>query len=359
MTQRRVTMADVARLAGVSTTAVSLVLNNRQGTRISDDVASRVRAAAQELGYRPNLTARALSTQKSHVIGFISEQVTTDRLASGLIRGALQEAKRHNHVLFIAETEGESHAVDEAVDALTDRQVDGIIYAATRPQTLRVPARVGSTPVVMLNAVSDDVADNVLADEFAGAKDIVDLLLESGHTDGVVIVGRSMDQPDDEWLSIAVRRRLAGIWDSLSAHGVRPVAQIPCQPWSVRSGYEAVRDLLLAGVQPHALICMNDRLAFGAYRALSEVHLTPGRDVSVVSFDDDDIAVYLHPMLTTAAAPFEDMGALAVRILLDNNHRPGEHLVPMPLRVRDSVHLNRATEAEFTAMRNPEPDWTR
>lgn len=351
-------MADVALRAGVSTTAVSLILNNRQGTRLSDDAAARVRAAADELGYRPNLTARALSTQKSHVIGFISETVATDRLASGLIRGALREAKRQGHVLFIAETEGEAAAVDEAVDALTDRQVDGIIYAATRPQTLRVPARVGNTPVVMLNAFSDDVDDAVLADEFAGAQDIVDLLLDAGHADGVVILGRSLDQPDDEWLTTAVQRRLGGIWSSLDRHGVRPIAQLPCQPWSVKNGYEAVRDLLEAGIQPQALICLNDRLAFGAYRALSDANLAAGRDVAVVSFDDDDIAVYLHPMLTTAAAPFEDMGALAVRLLLDEGHEPGEHLVPMPLRVRDSVHLTRARAAELAAS-NPEPNWTR
>jgi LacI family transcriptional regulator len=366
MARQRVTMADVARKAGVSTTAVSLVLNDRQGTRLSEDAAKRVRAAADELGYRPNLTARALSTQKSRIIGFISEQVTVDRLASGLIRGALREAKRQNHVLFIAETEGEADALDEAVDALTDRQVDGIIYAATRPHALRLPARVGGTPVVMLNAVADDPEgspggprpDAVLADERAGAVDVVDLLLDAGHSEGVVIVGRSVDQPDDEWLSLAVQRRLDGIWESLGAHGVRPIAQLPCRPWSVKAGYEAVRDLLAAGVTPHALICLNDRLSFGAYRALGEAGLQVGRDVSVVSFDDDDIAVYLHPMLTTAAAPFEEMGALAVRLLLDDDREPGEHLVPMPTRVRDSVHLTRARAAELQ-QQSPEPDWTR
>lgn len=358
MAQGRVTMADVAREAGVSTTAVSLVLNERQGTRLSPESAERVRAAADKLGYRPNLTARALSTQKSRILGFISDQVTTDRLASGLIRGALQEAKRHGHVLFINEIEGELNAVDEAVDALTDRQVDGIIYAATRPHAFTIPDRVGSTPVVMLNAISADSRDAVNADERRGATDIVDLLLDAGHTDGVVILGRSLDQPDDEWLTFAVQRRLAGIWESLAEHGVRPVAQIPCQPWSVKSGYEAIRDLLSAGVQPHALICLNDRLAFGAYRALSEAHLTAGRDVAVVSFDDDDIAVYLHPMLTTAAAPFEAMGALAVQLLLDHEHEPGEHLVPMPIRVRESVHLTKSRAAELHE-NSPEPNWTR
>ena len=358
MAQRRVTMADVAAEAGVSTTAVSLVLNERQGTRLSEDAAGRIRAAAKSLGYRPNLTARALSTQKSHVIGFLSEQVTTDRLASGLIRGALQEAKTRGHVLFIAETEGDPSSVADAVDALTDRQVDGIIYAATRPRSLEIPPRAGNTPFVMLNASSPDASHTVMADEYTGALGIVDLLLEAGHDDGVVILGRSLDQPDDEWLTVADERRLEGIWAALDAHGVRPVAQLPCEPWSVKSGYEALRDLLLAGVQPKALICMNDRLAFGAYRALAEVGLEVGRDVAVVSFDDDEIAIYLHPMLTTAAAPLADMGALAVRLLIDDDLPAGEHLVPMPLRVRDSVHLRRSVKSGLASDESI-TNWTR
>lgn len=358
MTRKRVTMADVAKRAAVSTTAVSLVLNNRQGTRLSADVANRVRDAAKELGYRPNLTARALSTQKSHVIGFISERVTTDRLASGLIRGALQEAKKHGHVLFIAETEGEEGAVDDAVDALTDRQVDGIIYAATRPQNLRVPKHVGSTPVVMLNAVSDEVADTVLADEYEGARSIVEVLLEAGHTDDVVLLGRQLDQPADEWFTVAVERRMVGIADALDAHGVTPVAELPCQPWSVINGYQAIRGLLDSGVRPRALICLNDRLAFGAYRALNESGLKVGRDVAVVSFDNDDISVYLEPMLTTAGAPFEAMGARAVQLLLDEEQTRGEHLVPMPLLLRGSLKLPEELANRLGATPD-EPDWVR
>ncbi|MGN7970940.1 LacI family DNA-binding transcriptional regulator [Microbacterium sp. 22296] len=358
MGQKRVTMADVARLAGVSTTAVSLIMNDRQGTRLSADAAARVRAAADTLGYRPNLTARALSTQKSHVIGFISDQVTTDRLASGLIRGALREAKKHGHVLFIAETDGEDGAVDGAIEALLDRQVDGIIYAATRPHALSVPELVGVTPVVMLNATAEGARGVVLADEYQGARDIVTLLLDAGHTTDVVILGRSLDQPDDEWLTVAVQRRLDGIWDALRSHDVVPMAQIPVQPWSMINGYRSVRALIDDGSVPAALICLNDRLAFGAYRALGEAGLRVGRDVAVVSFDDDDIAVYLDPMLTTAAAPFEEMGAAAVRLLLAGAQPEQEHLVPVPLRVRGSVDVPPDLARTFETSPS-EPDWVR
>lgn len=339
MSRSRTTMADVARRAGVSRTAVSLVLNNREGTRLSEEVADRVRAAAAELGYRPNLTARSLTTRRSQIVGFVSESVTTGRFGNALIRGALREAKALGHVLFITETAGEAGAAEEAVDALIDRQVDGIIFAATRPERLRIPENALSTPIVMLNATADRDVPAVLSNEYQGARSIVDLLLNAGHTADVAIIGRSTDQPDDSTLTIGVKRRLDGIWAALRAHDVVPISQVPCEPWSLETGYAATRLLLDGGVSPKALICLNDRIAFGAYRALNENNLRVPSDVSIVSFDDDDIAVYLEPQLTTAAFPYEEMGRTAVRALLQKEPARREYLVDMPIRVRGSVKL--------------------
>jgi LacI family transcriptional regulator len=332
-------MADVAAKAGVSSTAVSLVLNNRVGTRLSEEAVARVRAAAADLGYRPNLTARALSTRRSQVLGFVSEFVTTGRFGSDLIRGALQEAKRHGQVLLIAETVGEPDAAREAVEALVDRQVDGIIFAATVPEQISIPAHPNETPVVMLNAVAHGASIAVLPDEYEGGLEIVNLLLDAGHTQDVALIGETLSHVDNEELTAAVRLRLRGIKAALDLHKVHPVAEIPCQPWSLQSGFEAVRNLISGGTRPRALICLNDRLAYGAYRALAAAGLNVPDDVSVVSFDDDDIALYLDPPLTTAAFPYEEMGALAVRLLLADNPEEQEHLIHMPIRVRGSVKL--------------------
>ncbi len=346
MPASRTTMADVARQAGVSRTAVSLVLNNREGTRLSEEVADRIRAAAVELGYRPNLTARSLTTQRSQIVGFVSESVTTGRFGNALIRGALREAKEFGHVLFITETDGEADTAQDAVDALIDRQVDGIIFAATRPDRLNIPEHALATPIVMLNATAAGGIPAVLSDEYRGARRIVDLLLDAGHTAEVAIIGRSQDQPEDSTVTIGVRRRLDGIWASLTDHGVVPTAQVPCEPWSLETGYEAVKSLLDAGSRPKALICLNDRIAFGAYRALNESSLHVPDDVSIVSFDDDDIAVYLEPKLTTAAFPYEEMGRTAVRALLQNEPLQLEYLVDMPIRVRGSVKPATARQSE-------------
>ncbi len=187
MDRKRVTMADVARLAGVSRTAVSLILNDRVGTRLSPDAVERVRRAAEELGYRPNLTARALSTRRSHAIGFVSDRTATERYASALIHGALVEARARGYVLFIAETEGEPDAERQAFDALVDRQVDGLIFATSWSRKLELPEPPAHTRLVLLNAVSDHVPTAVLPDEERGAREVVDLLLAACHRDDIVV----------------------------------------------------------------------------------------------------------------------------------------------------------------------------
>jgi len=336
MSARRVTLSDVAAHVGLSKAAVSQVLNSNPASRVSVDAAARIRAAAGELGYRPNLTARSLTTRKSGVIGLVSEAITTDRFGSGLIRGALAEAKRQGYVLFITETEDQQAAIVSSFGVLIDHQVDGLVYASIRPHPVELPDISAEVPIVMLNAVAAQPTATVLADERAGGEAIVRLLLDAGHTDDVVIIGRDRSvQPD--WTTRAIERRLAGISAALAAYGVVPTAEVDMPEWDPDHGYEAMRDLLAGGRRPRAVIALNDRLAFGVYRALSEAGLRVSDDIAVVSFDDDDIALYLEPTLTTAALPYEEMGALAVRLLLDPDLAAGEHLVEMPIRVRGSV----------------------
>ncbi|GMA94962.1 hypothetical protein GCM10025881_17860 [Pseudolysinimonas kribbensis] len=119
--------------------------------------------------------------------------------------------------------------------------------------------------------------------------------------------------------------------------GLAFVAEESCWEWEPDNGYDVTSRLLERRDDVRALLCMNDRLAFGAYQALSEHGLRAGSDVSVVSFDNDELAAYLRPGLTTVSLPHEEMGREAVRLLLAAAPEPGEYLVPMPLIERSSV----------------------
>lgn len=336
MASKRVTLADVARRAGLSTTAASMILNGRPDTRLSQDAHDRVHAAAAELGYRPNVAARGLRTDKTSTIGVVSDLVATTRFASGLLKGALEAAERAEHVVLVTETGGDPSREGEAIAALLDRQVDGIIFATMRARELFIPDLPESTPAVMLNATNPRYSTSVLPDEHGGGSAAVRLLLDAGHRDGIALLGQSDEAEKDMFRSETVARRVAGIRETMREHGADFIAEESVWLWEPAEGYEAARRMLAEGPQIRALICMNDRLAFGAYQAAAELGRRVPEDLSIIGFDNDEVAAYLRPGLTTIALPHVEMGARAVELLLAGGPE-GQHLVPMPVVERDSI----------------------
>ncbi len=336
MTRRRVTLADVAERAGLSLTAASLVLNRQPGSRLSAEAHQRVFAAAEELGYRPNIAARALRTRKTATLAFVSDVVATTRFAGGMIRGALDAAREHGHVLLIAETQGDKDVEQREIEAMLDRQVDGFVYAAMYTRRLTVPAAVLTRPAVLLNATSTDGLRCVLPDDENAAYQAAGVLLRAGHR-RIALLGRNTLVERNPERSIAAAPRLRGVRRALAEHRVRLVATGQTEDWEPEHGYDVTRELLALRRRPTGIVCMNDRLAFGAYQAIAEAGLTVPGDFSVVSFDDDPVASWLRPGLTTAALPHESMGRLAVELLLSGPGEAGPRLVPMPLIARSSV----------------------
>jgi LacI family transcriptional regulator len=333
--KKRVTLADVARLAGLSTTAASMILTGRPDTRLSAEAHAKVHAAAASLGYRPNAAARALRTDKSRTIAFISDYVATTRFASGLIRGALAAAEDAKHVMLLLETGGEPAREIEAVEAALDRQVDGLIFAAMRAREVFVPDIPISIPVVMLNGTSGRFPVSVLPDEYQGGRDAVRLLAEAGKVEDIVLLGHNAEEEKGLFRSAAIARRFAGIRDEMALRGLSFLAELSCWNWEPDHGYELIRAQLKRG-RPKAILCLNDRLAFGAYQALAECGLSIPADVALVSFDNDELASYLRPGLTTIALPHEEMGRAAVELLLHPQSATGATL-PMPTVWRGSI----------------------
>lgn len=337
--KKRVTLADVARLAGLSTTAASMILTGRPDTRLSADAHAKVHAAAASLGYRPNAAARALRTDKSRTIAFVSDYVATTRFASGLIRGALAAAEEAKHVMLVLETGGEPAREIEAVEAALDRQVDGLIFAAMRAREVFVPDIAISIPVVMLNGTSGRFPVSVLPDEYQGGRDAVRLLADAGNVADLVLLGHNAEEEAGLFRSESISQRFAGIRDEMAARGLTFMAELSCWNWEPDHGYELTR-AQLQKQRPRAMLCLNDRLAFGAYQALSEAGLAIPEDVALVSFDNDELASYLRPGLTTIALPHEEMGRAAVELLLHPQGNTGATL-PMPIIWRGSIKTER------------------
>jgi LacI family transcriptional regulator len=344
---RRVTLAEVAERAGVSRTTASLVLAGRgRELRISHAVGERVLDAAKELEYRPNIVSRSLRTGTTRTIGFVSDTVATTRLAGDMIKGALEAAREQGMLLFIGETEGEADLESGLLQAMHDRQVDGIVFASMFTRAVKVPAALTTGPAVLLNAAPKRTSTipSVVPDEVEAGRAAARVLLDAGHRDGIHLIGagpRVRDVPPE---ALAGVERLTGIREALAGAKVRIASGRVCADWQPEYGYEATRDLL-EHTRPRALICLNDRIAVGAYQALDDFGLKVPADVSVISFDDHPVATWIRPKLTTIALPHYELGRKAVEVLLAEINRDREgaapeaatHRVPMPVRVRDSV----------------------
>ena len=331
MPAHRVTMLEVAKRAGVSRTTASFVLAGRRDMRISVDAEQRVLRAARELDYRPNMMARGLRTRLTDTIGLISDTLATEPFAGNVVRGALATALRHQHLLFIGETEGDRIVEERLVHDMIDRGVDGFLYATMFTRQARPPPALKGHPLVLVNCMDRDATTSaVVPDELSAGRAAVQTLLAAGHTDGIHLVGTPAAN------IFAARERLAGIQAALDERDLCLGGRIACDWWP-EPAYAAVAKAVSGAARPTALVCLNDRIAFGAYQALQEAGLRVPDDVSVVSFDDSELAAWLHPAVTSVALPHMELGRRAVELLLDKEREPGVERIPMLLHERGSI----------------------
>lgn len=339
---KRITLADVAASTGLSLSTVSMVLNNRPGSRIAETTAARVRQAAKELGYTPNRTARGLRTGRSEAIGFISDEVTVTRYASAMVRGILDAAEARNHAILMAETDHQPGRVDKAIRLMRSRNVDGILIGLMQARQVDLPADLGGVPVIIVNGKVDD-RRCILPDEYRAGLDAVGYLVAHGHRK-IAFIGRAAAHLDPR-VSWTIGRRIAGIEAGMVKAGLSLVHEIEGSDWEPELGYLGAAEIFEQS-DATAVIAANDRIGFGVYLAAQERGLKIPDDVSVISFDDEQLASYVHPQLTTMRLPYLEMGRIAADCLLDQIDRPGdldqagasgEILVPMPLIERGSV----------------------
>lgn len=347
MALKNVGIRDVAELAGVSVTTVSHVLNDTPQMRVAEETRARVREAAKSLGYGPNRMAQALRTNRSGLIGLLSEEIATTPHAGRIILGAQNAAREHDLTLVIINTERESsgNSHREDVQALIDRQVEAVLYATMYHRQVSLPPNLQGLPAVLIDSTDRaGLVPAVVPDEVGGAVAAVTHLVEAGHT-RIGFLNNSDDVP-------ATHERLIGFRQVLEQHGI-PVEEslIVSAPSETLPGYALAKEVLARTDRPTALFCYNDRMAMGAYRAATELGLDIPNDLSIVGFDNQElIAANLFPGLTTVALPHYEMGAWAVETLVQLLHGDVETKrladsptrLDCPLIIRGSVSRPRA-----------------
>ncbi len=332
-----VTIKDVAALAGCSVTTVSHVLNEAPGARVKESTREKVRSAARELAYSPNLLARGVRQSRTNTLGFVSDAVGTTPYAVEIILGAQHAAIETGNLLMLMNAGFDTELTTKEVKALLDRKVDGVLYAADYHRVVTLPPNMRGIPTVLLNCrTADHRVTSTVPDEVGGALAAVQELIANGHR-RIGYVTEASGIP-------AAALRMDGYRRALKDAHIRFRPELVArQPSNTPGGYRAASDLLDQTEPPTALFCFNDRMAMGAYHSAAKRGLEIPRDLSVVGFDNqENIADGLMPPLTTVALPHYDMGYWGVMALFEiinssDALAPRRKLQPCPLIRRASV----------------------
>jgi LacI family transcriptional regulator len=307
-----VTLKDVAQQAGVHPATASRALNLETRLLVSEQTASRVLAAAAELGYQPNTVARSLRTRRSHTIGVLIPDLNNP-LFPPIVRGLADRLESHGYVALIGNTDGDDARGRRVFEQMGARHVDGYVLATAHLQdSLLDDAERSGVPVVLMNRIAaGESFPAVTVDNEAGVRLAVEHLVALGHRNIACIAG-----PLDVSTGLA---RYRGFQSAMTDAGLdMPDDRLAfARSFSIDEGYRCARQILAARDGCTAVAAGNDMLAVGCYRALDEAGLTCPGDMSVVGFNDMPFIDMLRPPLTTVTFSHQQVGAQAADLLIE------------------------------------------
>lgn len=309
------TMKDVAKMAGVSTSTVSHVINNDRF--VSDAVRAKVDAAIKTLNYAPSALARSLKLNQTHTIGMLIT-ASSNPFYSELVRGVERSCFERGYSLVLCNTEGDEQRMNRNLETLLQKRVDGLLLLCTEthlPSPV-IMSRYPSIPTVMMDwapfeGESDVIQDNSLL----GGETATQHLIDNGYTRIACIAG-----PQDK---TPARLRLEGYRNAMNRAGLEIHEGYEIiGDFEFQGGFTAMNALLALEQPPHAVFTGNDAMAVGAYQALYQAGLKVPQDMAVVGYDDIELARYMTPPLTTIHQPKDELGELAVDVLIHRMAQP-------------------------------------
>jgi LacI family transcriptional regulator len=327
---RSASLADVAALAGVSTGTVSRALS--KPGMISEATRSRVMAAAERLGYVANGAARALAMRRTMTVGAIVPRFGSSSFPA-MIQALEATLAAQGYTLLLSAPEGRREQAPGILRAMLERGVDAVALLGTeQPPAVLAMLAANRTPFVQMWAPPGAGSEAVGFDEHAAGAQVVGHLAALGHRRIGFIGGHSRD-------SERARRRFEGVALALARHDMALGEDSVIETeYGFAEGFDAMQALLARHTPVTAVVCGTDYLAAGALSALDQAGIAVPRDLSVISFNDNDFAAYLHPPLTTVRLPIREIGETAARLLLAR--LGGEPFEPAPLQVALKVRAS-------------------
>ncbi len=328
----KATIHDVAKMANVSMSTVSHVIN---GTRpVNEDTAARVREAIEKTGYIPNFVAKSLKQSSTHTIGVVITDIRNQFFVD-VIHAIDEEARSEGYQVFISETEEDCQREFKTIKALCERRVDGIIYAPTigmEEQTIEYLKRV-KIPVIMIDRVIGRDFDWVGVESKESTKEMVNYLIGLGHEKIGLLAGfRGINTTEE---------RISGYQEAMKENSLKVRKE-----WLISGNYrnepmtEKVVQVMQGEHAPTALIAANNRMIYNAMDGLQRLNLRVPQDVSLIAFGYSEWAQYFDPKLTALKEPCWEMGKQAYELLkhrIQDYERPIQQIRLMPkFEIRES-----------------------
>jgi LacI family transcriptional regulator len=310
-------MKDVARLAGVSTSTVSHVINKDRF--VSEAITEKVNAAIKSLNYAPSALARSLKLNQTRTIGMLIT-ASTNPFYSELVRGVERSCFERGYSLVLCNTEGDEQRMNSNLETLMQKRVDGLLLLCTETHqpSPEIVQRYPSIPTVMMDwAPFDGDSDLIQDNSLLGGDMATQYLIDKGYTRIACIAGPLDKTP--------ARLRLEGYQAAMERGGLPVVdGYIITSDFEFGGGLTAMQALLALPVPPQAVFVGNDAMAVGVYQALYQAGLNIPKEMAVVGYDDIELAAFMTPPLTTIHQPKDELGELAIDVLIHRMAQPGQ-----------------------------------
>ena len=330
----KVKIVDVAREANVSVATVSRVVNNIP--LVNEETRERVLEAIKKTGYKPNAIARSLKIQKTNTLGIMIPDITNP-FYTEIVRGAEDVCAIYKYNIILSNTDFKAEKEKKSLDVLVEKQCDGVIYVGKDLSEEMRELLMNASCEVVLGCVSDESSklSGVLIDDEAAAYDLTVKAIECGHHKNAVF----LDDFEQGYINVT---RLKGIKRAYADKGIPFDDSLVYYANSSSFGaYRLTADLMTQNPEFTNILCYNFQMALGASRAIEEAGKKVPDDISVCSFNDFEVAEWVHPKITTIAQQMYDIGAVATRMLIKMCEKEESETktvrLPYDIKVRDSL----------------------
>ena len=306
------TLHTIAKRTGYSISTISRVLSGQEkASRISAKAAEIIRAEAQKCNYTPSALAKSLRTRKTDTIGLIIPSIDNPYFAN-IAHIIIQEANNHNYTIILVDTMEDENLEKEGIASLVSRKVDGmVVVPCGQNAELLEKTNSKDVPVVLVDRYyASSQLPYVCTDNYIGGYIATKHLTDKGHRNIACIAGPRYAMP--------VKERIRGYEKALEEAGLQGSNIIVGENFTIQNGYVETKLLLNMTDRPTAIFAQSNTILLGALRAIQESGLKVPDDISIVSFDNYTYLDYLSPAITRVSQPIEEIGILAVKLLLQS-----------------------------------------